>query len=144
FCAFAPDLDVMAFHFGIPYQSQWGHRGWTHSAVFTLLLGCLSGLALFRKADSRHLIALWCALSALSHPLLDMMTTGGLGCAIWWPFDDMRYFLPFRPIRVSPLGAGAFFSQWGLRVLESEAIWIGLPAIGLVLASKLVHKASQD
>ncbi|WP_374693704.1 metal-dependent hydrolase [Microbulbifer sp. TB1203] len=22
-----PDLDVVAFKFGIPYESQWGHRG---------------------------------------------------------------------------------------------------------------------
>jgi hypothetical protein len=24
FCAFAPDLDVLAFRFGIPYESEWG------------------------------------------------------------------------------------------------------------------------
>lgn len=137
-CAFAPDSDVLAFHFGIPYQSQWGHRGWTHSAVFTLILGCLLGYFVFRQRADRNRIALWFALSALSHPLLDMMTTGGLGCAFWWPFDDTRLFLPFRPIRVSPLGAGAFFSQWGLKVLESEAVWIGLPAIALIVLRKLV------
>ncbi|MCC6281946.1 MAG: metal-dependent hydrolase, partial [Saprospiraceae bacterium] len=44
FLAFAPDLDVLAFHYGVPYGSQWGHRGWTHSLVFTVVLGACTGL----------------------------------------------------------------------------------------------------
>ena len=31
FCACAPDLDVLAFFFGVPYEDPWGHRGVTHS-----------------------------------------------------------------------------------------------------------------
>ena len=26
-CAVLPDADVLAFRFGIPYESVWGHRG---------------------------------------------------------------------------------------------------------------------
>lgn len=31
FLAIAPDADVIAFQLGIPYGSDWGHRGFTHS-----------------------------------------------------------------------------------------------------------------
>jgi inner membrane protein len=36
-----PDADVIAFYFGIPYENSWGHRGWTHSIAFALLVGGL-------------------------------------------------------------------------------------------------------
>ena len=140
FCAFAPDLDVMAFHFGVPYSSISGHRGWTHSAFFTVLFGSLLGWSAFRRAPDAVIIALWCALAALSHPLLDMLTNGGLGCALAWPFSVSRMFFPFRPILVSPLGAGAFFSVWGWEVLKSEALWIGLPGLALVGGSRLLRQ----
>lgn len=136
FCAFAPDLDILAFRFGIPYQSQWGHRGWTHSIVFAIAFGLLIYL-IFKWLSPRNTVnyktAIWLVLSTLSHPLLDMMTSGGRGCALWWPFSTERIFLPFRPILVSPMSIGRFISDWGLRVLMSEMIWIGVPALALVL-----------
>ncbi len=142
FCAFAPDLDVMAFQFGISYHSVWGHRGWTHSVVFTLILGFLLAGFFYKKQPDTLKTALWCALSALSHPLLDMLTNGGLGCALWWPFSEERLFFPSRPIQVSPIGVGNFFSSWGVRVLASEALWIGLPAMMLWAAGRVMRSSS--
>jgi len=137
FCAFAPDLDVLSFSYGIPYSSPWGHRGWTHSVAFALFLGSIMGLiwGFFRKSNSKETLSLivWLILSTLSHPLLDMCTNGGLGCALWWPFSHERLFFPHHPILVSPLGASAFFSRWGLEVLWSELKWIGFPALILVI-----------
>ena len=148
FCAFAPDLDVLGFRFGIPYGSEWGHRGWTHSLVFALVFGALLGWIydrLSRKdnppGNSLTAIILWCILSMLSHPLLDMLTNGGRGCALWWPFSTDRIFFPFHPIQVSPMSISGFISEWGLTVLTSEACWIGLPALGLVAAAQLFRKA---
>ena len=46
------------------------------------------------------------ALVVLSHPLLDALTTGGLGVALWWPWSDVRIFAPLRLIPVSPIGVG--------------------------------------
>ena len=135
-CAAFPDLDVLGFRFGIPYDSPCGHRGCTHSLVFALVFGTLVALVGFRKKQDRFKIAILLVLATASHPLLDMLTNGGRGCALWWPFSTERLFFPYRPIQVSPLGAGAFFSQWGLRVIGSELCWIGLPAICLVLAAK--------
>lgn len=137
--ATAADLDVVAFAVGISYASQWGHRGFTHSLVFSAALGtALAGAALGRQALVRW--QWWARRSvlffavALTHPLLDMLTNGGLGVALWWPFDTGRYFMPYRPIEVSPIGVGAFFTGRGLEVLESELVFIFLPcavALGL-------------
>jgi inner membrane protein len=32
FCATLPNFDTLAFKFGIPYSSQWAHRGLAHSS----------------------------------------------------------------------------------------------------------------
>jgi inner membrane protein len=113
-----PDLDVIAFRLHIPYASTFGHRGFTHSIVFALLSATLLTLAV---RDRRAFPFLF--VCALSHPLLDALTNGGRGVALLWPFSDQRFFAPWRPIRVSPIGR----VDW--RVLRSEAKWVWLPAI---------------
>ena len=128
-CSIFPDIDVIGFKFGIPYGSRWGHRGVTHSLVFALFLAFL--LACFhRQLRSKPWPVFWfCSVSCASHAFLDAMTNGGLGVALFWPFSSGRIFLPFRPIQVSPIGVGSFFSEWGLRVLVSEFIWVLVPAL---------------
>ena len=131
FCAIFPDADVIAFSFGIPYESLWGHRGITHSISFSLLFGllvtriCYPKTALLSKTGI--LYSLYFALCTLSHALLDAMTTGGLGVAFFAPFENTRYFFPWRPILVSPLGAANFFSDWGLQVIKAELFYIFFP-----------------
>jgi len=68
------------------------------------------------------------------------MTDGGLGVAFFSPFDNHRYFLPWTPIRVSPIGLGRFFSHRGLEVLQSELLWIWLPAAVLAIAAWVVRR----
>jgi inner membrane protein len=101
-CAFLPDADVLGFYWGVSYSSQWGHRGCTHSIVFALLIGLLA-LAVYRNTQRRS-IAWYLLLATLSHPLLDMLTNGGRGVALWWPVSVQRIFFPCRPIQVSPIG----------------------------------------
>jgi inner membrane protein len=55
------------------------------------------------------------------------MTDGGLGIAFFAPFDNTRYFFPFHPIKVSPIGL-SFFSARGLDVIWSELLWVCIPA----------------
>ena len=133
FLSVMPDLDVIAFKFGIPYESQWGHRGFTHSFVFSFVVAVLCAL-FYRQLRSQPWTVLWMSfIACASHAALDAMTNGGLGVAFFWPFDLERYFLPFRPLVVPPIGIGGFFSEWGFRVLASELIWIFIP--GFVLGS---------
>ncbi|WBX74857.1 hypothetical protein PG913_00110 [Tenacibaculum pacificus] len=68
-----------------------------------------------------------------SHAVLDALTTGGLGVAFFSPFDTTRYFFPWRPIKVSPIGVERFFGERGIKVLKSEFLWIGIPSVLYVL-----------
>ena len=61
-------------------------------------------------------------LAAASHGLLDARTDGGLGVAFFSPFHQDRYFLPWRPIRVSSMGVSRFFTGRGLAALPSELL----------------------
>ena len=137
-CSIIPDLDVIGFAFGIRYSDMLGHRGLTHSILFAAVLGACLSLTLFRDAGHGWAIFLFLFLATLSHTLLDMLTNGGLGVALFAPFSNERYFFPWRPIEVSPIGIGSFFSEWGARVVSSELRWVWLPssiafALGYVL-----------
>jgi inner membrane protein len=137
-CSILPDCDVLGFRLGIHYGDFWGHRGFTHSLVFAALLAGVAVLLAFRgPAPGLGRLSLWTYffLATASHGLLDAMTDGGLGVAFFAPFDNSRYFLPWTPIRVSPIGVGSFFGAGGLAVLETELLWIWLPAVVLLLAS---------
>jgi inner membrane protein len=137
-CSVVPDLDVIGFRFGIRYGDFWGHRGFTHSLLFAALLASTLIFIGLRKALpslGRTTLWLYLFLASASHGFLDAMTDGGLGVAFFSPFDNQRYFLPWTPIRVSPIGVGRFFSYRGLEVLQSELLWIWLPAAVLAIAA---------
>jgi len=131
--AVMPDFDVLAFKFGIPYEHLFGHRGFTHSFFFAILSSILMVLIFYPKrklfeSEGKKLIAYFIFCSA-SHPILDAMTTGGMGVAFFSPFSNTRHFLPWRMIEVSPLSVKTFFTKWGLEVIQSELLWIGIPAL---------------
>lgn len=130
-----PDMDVIAFKLGIEYANQLGHRGASHSIVFALALGMLAALAAPWLNTKRWVAMAFVSVACVSHPLLDMLTTGGLGAAIWWPFSDQRHFFPFQFIRVSPLTMGRFLGPAGLTVIKSELLWVWLPCIALMLTA---------
>ena len=136
FCSVLPDLDVLGFGLGIHYGDLLGHRGLTHSLPFAAALAALVTFTVFRpglpglgsKAQFAYLF-----LATASHGLLDAMTDGGLGVAFFAPFSNARYFLPWTPIRVSPIGVSRFFTERALVVLKSEFVWIWIPAMLLAL-----------
>ncbi len=138
-CAVLPDADVLAFAFGVPYASMFGHRGFTHSLVFAALTGVAVAAVFFRDAANRATLAVFFSLATASHAALDALTNGGLGVALFAPFSARRYFFPFRPVEVSPIGVGAFFGARGLAVILSELLWVWLPA-GLCLAAVLIFR----
>ncbi len=134
-CSIMPDLDVAGFSFGIQYGDLWGHRGMTHSLSFAALFSAvLVGLCFRRRSASiKAGLCLYLFLCTASHGVLDAMTDGGLGVAFFSPFDTTRYFLPFRPVAVSPIGVSEFFSQHSLGILASEIQWIWFPALATLL-----------
>jgi len=146
-----PDVDVIAFSLGIPYDDMIGHRGFTHSFFFAAVAGAVVTWHLrhrptsdsHRPASDSHWPALflWFTAVTASHGLLDALTNGGRGIAFFAPFSDHRYFFPWRPIQVSPIGVG-FFSPRGLRVLASEAQWIWLPSAIIAVSARLIRRRS--
>lgn len=130
-CCLLPDVDVLGLVFGIPYEHAWGHRGLTHSISFAVFIGLVMPKLAVPSVSSWSAkygtLAIYFSLVTLSHGFLDAFTDGGLGIAFFAPFDATRYFFPWRPITVSPIGLTQFFSSWGLGVLLSELVWIGIP-----------------
>ena len=130
-CCVLPDVDVLGLVMGIPYDHMLGHRGITHSVVFAMMVGTVLPRVLNSGLSCRTYrywsLAVYFSLVTLSHGVLDAFTDGGLGIAFLAPFDPSRYFFPWRPIVVSPIGISQFFSVWGLNVLLTEGIWIGIP-----------------
>ena len=123
-----PDLDVIAFRLGIAYSSEWGHRGFSHSLAFAAVLAFIAALFAPWLKAKRVTAFLFVLVSAASHGLLDMLTTGGLGVALLWPYATERMFFPWRVIVVSPLSLSEFIGLRGWRVIGSELLWVWLPA----------------
>ena len=84
----------------------------------------------FNRPFARTL--LFATIVLASHVLLDTLTDGGLGAALFWPFDLTRYFASWRPILVAPIGLD-LFSPYGAMVMASEAI-LFLPLFVYALA----------
>ena len=144
FCAVLPDADVIAFSYGLRSGSMFGHRGFSHSLLFALLLALVVVTLAFRK--TRTFSKTWWALLfyffvvTASHGLLDALTDGGSGVAFFAPFDATRHFFPWRPIEVSPLSLDRFFSERGLEVIKSEIVWVWIPAAILVALAMLYRR----
>jgi len=140
-CSIIPDLDVIGFRFGVRYSDMLGHRGFSHSILFATALSALLSFTLFRNGQGGNwLVFIFLFLSTLSHPLLDMLTNGGLGVALFAPFSNERYFFPWRPMEVSPIGVGSFFSEWGGRVILSELRWVWLPSAVVIVLGNVARR----
>ncbi len=139
-----PDFDVISFKLGISYGDLFGHRGFSHSILFAILMGALFAFVSFKYTDAfrkkyiSHFIYFFSLL--MSHSLLDAFTNGGLGVALFAPFDNTRYFFPYTPIEVAAISPRRFFSLKGLIVILSEILWVWLPAILIVLGIKSYQK----
>jgi inner membrane protein len=128
-----PDADVIGFSFGIHYADVFGHRGFFHSPAFALLASLLTALPWRRLGTSYLSVFGVLFLSLASHGVLDAATSGGLGIAFLSPFSNHRYFLPWHPIAVSPIGMSQFFGPWGLRVIRSEFLRVWVPCLVFAL-----------
>ncbi|MCP4133960.1 MAG: metal-dependent hydrolase [bacterium] len=146
-CAVLPDMDVMTFRLGIPYEHTFGHRGFFHSITFAAIIGLIFPLLFFprikRFSFQFFLLFLNFFIITASHSVLDAMTDGGLGVALFSPFSNERYFLPWRPIKVSVISLRYFFDYGGLQVLKTEFLYIIGPSIlytGLFLGIRRIFK----
>ena len=136
--AILPDIDVLSFKLGIPYPHSLGHRGFSHSILFALLWSILLMFTVGKRNKLLWFLVVF--LSTVSHGVLDAMTSGGMGVGFFIPFNNNRFFFPFREILVSPLSIKAFFSEWGLQVVLSEFKYIFIPCLLVFVVRYLVNK----
>jgi inner membrane protein len=124
-----PDLDGFSTYGS---EHACGHRGLTHSLCFAALLGCVTALATFRAFKLQYwpLAGIYFAIAA-SHMVLDALTSGGSGVAVFWPISSQR-FGPYGPIHVADIGAG-WPNPWTSRAIRTELLYVWLP-MGLLLA----------
>jgi len=138
-----PDADVIGFALGLPYGHMLGHRGLTHSLPFAAVLAAIVVRLLSRGREwHRRWPALWAVMFAAiaSHGVLDALTNGGQGIAFLAPLSAARWHFPWRPILVSPIGIGPFFSAYGVRVLQNEFIWLWLPSLAVAAVTALARR----
>ncbi len=129
-----PDHDVVSFSLGVRYEDEWGHRGATHSLAFAAVAGAAIGIVVRLRGRPAARTGVTAALVLASHSLLDTLTDGGLGCALLWPFEQTRYFAPWNPIPVAPIGV-AFLSPSGLMVSAVELVLFA-PLLWFALRSR--------
>ena len=136
-CASLPDIDVIGFRYGIHYGDVLGHRGLTHSITFALIVSAILSFALSQK---RKKLFAFFFLCIVSHGVLDAFTNGGLGVAFFSPFNNTRYFFPWQPIEVSPIGIVNFLSGPFETVLWSEIQFVWVPCVAIYIATAMLQK----
>lgn len=126
-----PDADVLGFRYDVAYEDPWGHRGASHSLMFALLVSWLvaSVAAIAKRPFARTFALVFCVVA--SHGLLDTLTDGGLGAALLWPFSDERFFAPFTPLPVAPIGRGLLSARGAIVVLTELVVFAPLVAYAL-------------
>ena len=144
YCAVIPDADVLGFFYGIDYADFWGHRGFFHSLFFSLVQAVVLGLVFLRKYQILSLewlkFVLFLFVIGASHGILDCFTNGGLGIALFSPFENSRYFFPYALVEVSPIGINSFLGTRGLSVLISEFSRVLSPLIMILLVVQFWRK----
>ncbi len=95
-CSILPDLDVLAFKLGIPYEAMLGHRGFSHSILFAILAAVAFRIVSKVGRERPWTTVLFLTFATISHGLLDALTNGGLGVGFFAPFSGRRYFIRIR------------------------------------------------
>jgi len=128
--AIFPDIDAFS---SAAYGAILGHRGWTHSLIFSLWLALLAASLTNRPFRGSFLALSGVFFLALaSHGLLDALTRGGFGIPFFWPLTEQRYG-NWGPIPVADIAFEIPDPQRS-RSLRSELLWVWVPTgIGVSL-----------
>ncbi|MGE5679386.1 MAG: metal-dependent hydrolase [Bacillota bacterium] len=147
-CSILPDFDAISFKLGVKYGDFFGHRGFSHSIVFSVIIAIIASIVTIKYIKVKNFrfwhYLIYFFIVTISHSILDAFTDGGLGVALFSPFDNTRYFFPFHPIRVAPISIFRFLSINGIQVLLSELLWVWFPLLVIImLKNKLKKEQSQ-
>ena len=135
----APDVDFLFIPIA-RHGSLLDHRGLFHSIAFALVLGLVATAFMVNQVQAMTRRRLWLfayfSMITASHGLLDSMTRGPQGVALFAPFDNYRYFLPVRPMLPSPIWPSQFFSSYGAKVLGSEFLLVWTVCCAALIAQR--------
>lgn len=133
FAAIAADFDYVGYLFNFGNLSFFGHRGFTHSIFFAIVIATLICIVFFRNVDFKSKAFLFLLfnffLAALSHPLLDYLINQNNGVALFFPFSTERFSFPFAPINEEICSAFEYYRKYFWLVLKVEIIYLIFPAI---------------
>ena len=142
-CSVIPDADVLGFRFGISYGAFFGHRGFFHSIVFAWIIAFFAVLFFVRNyrlfSGKWWRYVLFFFIIGASHGILDAFTDGGLGIALLSPFTSERFFFPWTPIPVSPIGLRQFIHYGGLQVIVWEILFIWFPMVAIIFLYRAIR-----
>tara|TARA_Y100000996_G_C22397717_1_gene591849 strand:+ start:21 stop:554 length:534 start_codon:yes stop_codon:yes gene_type:complete len=143
-CPVLPDVDMIGYYLGVPYDHLFGHRGISHSIFFSLLIGFFVYFLFFRKENlskfKSFVIFIYFSFITMSHLLLDMFTNATHGIPFFAPFHNTRYFFPYTPINAPSLNIEYFFREQFFEVLIGELILILISILALLLIKLLLKK----
>jgi inner membrane protein len=136
-----PDLDgVFLILRWLPYGHTFGHRGFGHSLFAAALIAAAATAFMARLSPAFRcrwpVMWLYFTVLTATHGVLDMATLGGKGIALFAPFNNTRYFLPFRPIPASPMNPINFISRYGLNSIVSELLTIWTVCFALLISRR--------
>ncbi len=124
-CACWQDLDYLSVGFEVRPNEILGHRGATHSLFVAAFVALVVAFAFFRRQSLRVFAFLF--LAGASHGLLDAMTAGDLGVALFWPLTPARFHFPFALIASCPVGMNEWLGYWGIVTIANEVLYVILP-----------------
>jgi inner membrane protein len=67
-----------------------------------------------------------------------------LGVGFFLPFDETRYFFPWRPLATSPIGIASFFSGDASTILINEFLWVWAPSTVVALLLGMLRRFSRN
>ena len=129
--ALLPDADVFLVAFGACDNGACGHRGASHSLPLAIAVGLLGACAAWRLGWPvlRTFVATTCAVA--SHALLDVLSAGGRGLPLLWPFSDARFVSPIRILQDAPRGFALLSWPGAMRVAIEFAVFLPVVVFAL-------------
>ena len=136
-CTIVPDLDAIGWPIGMgDIELLGGHRGFTHSIPFAVLLGAAAAWGIFRGERWKPLrLRLWLcfALATMTHGALDALSTIGEGVRFFSPFRDTRYVSAWQPLHASRAPPEARPVSRIAYIVRDEMQYVILPCVILIV-----------
>lgn len=126
--AMLPDLDVAWVAMGVADHGLGGHRGFTHTLAFAVLLGLLAAWWAVLRGRGAWRAALFVTSAVASHGVLDALTFDSRGLMLLWPLTDAKIAFDWRPIPSAPTGL-AFIGSRGVEVAIVELLFFSPVAL---------------